>query len=94
MAQHRHGNHNKRHFWMMVICCLVPLVALGLAWWLGASLGNAGLVALLLLCPLLHLVLMRDMGHHGAETPQPTEAAENYEMTSESGGDGHANKQS
>ncbi len=49
----------------MLVCCLVPLLFLGAAWYLGV---NRGVVSFgfLLLCPLMHFFLMKDM-HKGEE---------------------------
>jgi hypothetical protein len=55
----------KNHFLAMIICCAIPLVGiLGLSY-LGL-LGSWGYYALILLCPLMHIVMMRGMhkSHH------------------------------
>ncbi len=54
----------------MILCCLIPMLGLGLAWLFGVPLGTLGTFALLLLCPLGHIILMRGMGHksHRSET--------------------------
>lgn len=51
------------HALMMVVCCLVPLLLLGLAWYLGVDRGLVSF-GFLLLCPLMHFFLMGDM-HKG-----------------------------
>jgi hypothetical protein len=61
--QHGRQGMNTRHLLIMLICCLVPIVALGAAWLLGISLGTVATIGLLLLCPLGHFFLMRWMGH-------------------------------
>jgi len=47
------GSHS---FWM-ILCCAIPLVAIVLLSLLGI-LGSWGFYALILLCPLLHLLFM------------------------------------
>ncbi len=53
----------KNNFLTMVLCCLVALAALSVLWAFGVSLaGNLLLVAILIICPLMHLLLMRRSG--------------------------------
>ena len=55
----------ENHFLAMIICCAIPLVAI-----LGLSslglLGSWGYYALILLCPLMHILMMRGThkSHH------------------------------
>lgn len=51
------GSHS---FWMLLLCCALPLGGIVLLSFLGI-LGTWGLYALILLCPLLHFVFMRRM---------------------------------
>jgi hypothetical protein len=61
------GNH---HLWLMLLCCLIPIAALGAIFLFGVPVNNVLLVGLALLCPLLHLAMMGLGGHaHGGETP-------------------------
>ena len=55
----------ENHFLAMIICCAVPLVAILALSYLGL-LGSWGYYALILLCPLMHIVMMRGMhkSHH------------------------------
>lgn len=54
--------------WLMLLCCLVPVLLVG-SLLLGGTKGLAasgrsgGSLLILLLCPLLHLFMMRGMGH-------------------------------
>jgi len=50
------GSHS---FWM-ILCCAIPLVSIAILSFLGI-LGSWGFYALVLLCPLLHLIFMRRM---------------------------------
>lgn len=60
------GGRRQRHLWWMALCCLLPvavvLVAGGYLTRAGKGLGP-GLI--LLLCPLMHLFMMRGMSHDG-----------------------------
>lgn len=56
--------------WVMLLCCILPMLLVG-GFLLGgtkglASIGrNGGSLLILLLCPLMHLLMMRGMGHDG-----------------------------
>lgn len=54
-----------KHTLIMVLCCLIPLVILGVLWAIGIS-GSYLILGVILLCPLLHIVMMRGM-HKGGE---------------------------
>ncbi len=47
----------------MLACCLLPVAAIVAVSIFKVPLGTVGLLALVLLCPLGHLLLMRGMGH-------------------------------
>ncbi len=69
-------NAKTKHWILMLACCLIPLILLGVMWNVGGTktaLFNSGWGwALILLCPLSH-VLMMAFGLHGHDhgTPQP-----------------------
>ncbi len=50
--------HN--HFFAMIFCCAIPLIAISALSFFGI-LGSWGFYALMLLCPLAHLWMMRGM---------------------------------
>ncbi len=54
-----------KHTLIMVLCCLIPLVILGILWVAGVS-GSYLILGVLLLCPISHIVIMRGM-HKGGE---------------------------
>ena len=54
--------HLSKHSVIMLLCCLVPLAIIAVLWAVGVSEGYLFL-GVLLLCPLLHIVMMR--GTHG-----------------------------
>lgn len=70
-------NHTgKHHFWLMLLCCLIPIVALGAIFLFTIPVNTVLLVGIFLLCPILHLWMMKGMvGHaHGEETKRPDKA--------------------
>ena len=58
---------NSKHNLIMLLCCLVPLAGIFLVSVLGISLSSLGTVALVLLCPLMHILMMRGMGHKDSQ---------------------------
>lgn len=54
-----------RHTLIMVLCCLIPLVILAVLWAIGAS-GSYLILGVILLCPLLHIFMMRGMHKESA----------------------------
>lgn len=54
---------NKKHALLMLACCLVPLIALGIINTFHIPLGQAATFGLILLCPLGHLLMMKTMMH-------------------------------
>ncbi len=55
-----------KHTLMMVLGCMIPLVLLGILWIAGVS-QNILSFGILLLCPIMHLLMMKNMDH-GART--------------------------
>ncbi len=53
------GARGLSHAAKMLLCCLVPLALLAVLAYSGVSLKGFGLLAVILLCPLLHLFMMR-----------------------------------
>lgn len=58
------GKIFQNHPLAMILCCAIPL-ALIVIFSLTGSLGSWGYYALFLLCPLLHVFMMRGHGSHG-----------------------------
>ena len=58
----------KSHMWLMVLCCLIPVVGVVLVSFFKVPLNNVLFYGMVLLCPLSHLLMMRFMGHdHSSE---------------------------
>lgn len=58
-------NHTgNRHLWLVLLCCLIPVAALGAIFLFNVPVSSALFVGILLLCPILHLWMMKGMRHH------------------------------
>ncbi|MGP0584847.1 DUF2933 domain-containing protein [Paenibacillus timonensis] len=60
-ADGKHSGQSKKHNWMMILCCVLPIVlfaAILLFNGLTSSTGNIFPFLLLLICPLSHFLLM------------------------------------
>lgn len=53
---------NHRHTLLMIIGCIAPLAILAFLWFAGVS-QNILTFGILLLCPVMHLVMMKNMKH-------------------------------
>jgi uncharacterized membrane protein len=53
----------KSHMWLMIVCCLIPVIALTAVYMFKIPLSSVLLYGIILLCPLSHLLMMRNMGH-------------------------------
>jgi hypothetical protein len=54
---------NKRHLIIMLLCCLIPLAALAALFLFKVQITPGLWFGLMLLCPVLHLLMMRFMLH-------------------------------
>ncbi|MEK7326740.1 MAG: hypothetical protein AAB217_15965 [Chloroflexota bacterium] len=66
-------NMNKKHVLIMLACCLIPLVALAAIFVFKIPANSVVFFGILLLCPALHLLMMKNMmGHDHAGHSHPT----------------------
>lgn len=73
---------NSKHGLIMLLCCLVPLALVFAVSVLGIPLGSLGTFALVLMCPLMHILMMRGMGHkHGDQSQASCHSAPANEKT-------------
>ena len=70
----RESSPRGKRFWLMAIGCGLPLVALVLFPVMGVSWGTTLFVAVLFLCPLMHLLGMHG-GHHRTEPEEDSGAS-------------------
>jgi len=61
----------KRHDLMMLICCLVPILVIGVLLYV-FDLKNYLILLVMLLCPIMHYFMMRDMHKGHAEQGKNT----------------------
>ncbi|HET7010465.1 MAG TPA: DUF2933 domain-containing protein [Anaerolineales bacterium] len=62
----------RSHWLLMLLCCLIPLAGIVAILVFGIPTTSVLYFALVLLCPILHFVMMRDMAHdhrHGSGAP-------------------------
>ena len=66
--------HTGHHLWLMLLCCLIPMAALGAIFIFSIPVNSVVLVGMALLCPLLHFGMMFFMGghEHGAASAEAT----------------------
>ncbi len=57
-------NMNKKHLLIMLACCLIPLAGFAAISFFKVPANSVIYVGLLLLCPALHLLMMRGMMNH------------------------------
>ncbi len=57
----------RKHVWLMLACCLVPVAALAAIFVFKIPASTVLLVGLVLFCPLSHLLMMKFMPHSHEE---------------------------
>ena len=61
---------NKRHIWIMLLCCLLSIVGLAAVFLLKIPINTVIYVGLALLCPLAHFFVMGNMYNHADQPAQ------------------------
>ncbi|TFH46689.1 MAG: DUF2933 domain-containing protein [ANME-2 cluster archaeon] len=64
-------NHNSKHSWLMTALCVLPIVLIGGMYILGIT-GGYLFYAILLLCPLSHVLMMKGHGQNAAPQEEET----------------------
>lgn len=64
---------NKKHMWLMIACCLIPLAGLAAIYLFKVQVSTVLLIGLALFCPLSHVIMMAFMGHDHNETTHPAD---------------------
>lgn len=59
---HDHSSHGQRHLLLMLVCCLIPVVALAAIYLFRIPVPTVLTYAIFLLCPLSHVLMMAFMG--------------------------------
>ena len=60
----------KSHMWLMLLCCLIPVIGILLVSVFKVPLNNVIFYGMILLCPLSRILMMRFMGHDHSSPEQ------------------------
>lgn len=75
MTSHRHPSvRSNKTVLLMIVACALPLLIIGVIYFLDLRLNLFAAAVLILLCPLSHILIMRYTEHeHHSHPGQPTE---------------------
>ncbi len=73
---HQQRGMSRKHIMIMLLCCLIPIVAIVLIRVFGIPLNSIVYTGLLLLCPLLHILMMRGMGKNESRSEKESNVIE------------------
>ena len=59
---------NKHHIWIMLLCCLLPLLGLAAIFLFNISANTVLYFGLILLCPIGHFFMMGNMHNHNDQS--------------------------
>lgn len=84
------STHGNRHMLLMILCCLIPVAALGAIFVLKIPVPQVLTYGLILLCPLSHFLMMGLMGrgqhNHAADAVTRPSAGIDAAQTTDKGG--------
>ena len=69
-----------KHALMMLLGCIIPLLFIGILWVAGVS-QNILSFGILLLCPVMHLLMMKNMNHGNQNSQSQINDTKKEELT-------------
>lgn len=68
MKEFLHKGAGMKHWVIMIACCAIPMAVLLAVYVFKVGLGTLGLFAVMLMCPLIHIFMMKGMMGHQHKT--------------------------